>query len=115
MLTRRIARPLMAGIFISGGIDVLRNPGPRVQRAEPVTAKLAEALPLPDDTETLVRLNAAVHIVAGAMLALGKPPRPSAAALAVPLVPTTAAGHRFREEEPPASKALQPTHLLHNP
>ena len=54
MLTRRIARPLMAGIFISGGIDVLRNPGPRAQRAEPVTTKLAATLPLPDDTETLV-------------------------------------------------------------
>src|SRR5437763_9189549 len=114
MLSRRVARPLLAAIFVSGGIDVLRNPGPRVQRAEPVTTKLAEALPLPDDTETLVRLNAAVHIVAGAMLALGKLPRLSAAALAVSLVPTTAAGHRFWEEESPQSKAMQQTHFLKN-
>ena len=114
MLTRRIARPLMAGIFITGGIDVLRNPGPRVERAEPVTSSLAETLPLPDDTETLVRLNAAVHIVAGAMLALGKLPRLSAAALAVSLVPTTAAGHRFWEEESPQAKAMQRAHFLKN-
>ena len=114
MLTRRIARPLMAGIFISGGIDVLRNPGPRAQRAEPVTTKLAATLPLPDDTETLVKLNAAVHIGAGTLLALGKLPRLSATALALSLVPTTAAGHRFWEEESPQSKAMQRTHFLKN-
>ena len=114
MLTRRIARPLMAGIFIQGGIDVLRNPGPRAQRAEPVTTKLAATLPLPDDTETLVKLNAAVHIGAGTLLALGKLPRLSASALALSLVPTTAAGHRFWEEESPQSKAMQRTHFLKN-
>ena len=82
MLTRRVARPLLAAIFITGGIDVLRNPGPRVQRAEPVTAKLTGTLPLPDDTETLVKANALTHIVAGTALALGKLPRLSAASTA---------------------------------
>jgi uncharacterized membrane protein YphA (DoxX/SURF4 family) len=114
MLTRRIARPLLAGIFITGGIDVLRNPGPRVQKAEPVTSTLAETLPLPTDTETLVKLNAGVHIVAGTLLALGRLPRLSAAALAVSLVPTTAAGHRFWEEESPQSKAMQRAHFMKN-
>src|SRR4051794_13942558 len=114
MLTRRIARPLMAGIFISGGVDVLRNPGPRVERAEPVTSALAQTLPLPDDTEALVKVNAAVHVVAGTTLLLGKRPRLSAAVLAVSLVPTAAAGHRFWEEESPQSKAMQRTHFLKN-
>jgi putative oxidoreductase len=102
----------MAGIFITGGIDVLRNPGPRAERAEPVTSALAETLPLPDDAETLVKVNAAVHVVAGTLLALGKLPRLSAAVLAASLVPTTAAGHRFWEEESPQSKAMQQTHVL---
>ncbi|MBV8160168.1 MAG: DoxX family protein [Acidimicrobiia bacterium] len=114
MLTRRIARPLLAGIFISGGIDVLRNPGPRAQRVEPVTSKLAESLPLPDDAETLVKLNAAVHVVAGAMLAAGRLPRLAAGALAVSLIPTTVAGHRFWEEESPQAKAMQRAHFLKN-
>jgi uncharacterized membrane protein YphA (DoxX/SURF4 family) len=114
MLTRRIARPLMAGIFITGGIDVLRNPGPRVERAEPVTSRLAETLPLPDDTETLVKLNAAAQVAAGALLALGKLPRLSAAVLAGSPVPTTVAGHRFWEEESSQSKAMQQTHFLKN-
>src|SRR5207248_8763644 len=91
-----------------------RNPGPRAQRAEPVTTKLAATLPLPDDTETLVKLNAAVHIGAGTLLALGKLPRLSASALGLSLVPTTAAGHRFWEEESQQSKAMQRTHFLKN-
>ena len=114
MLTRRIARPLMAGIFVSGGIDAFRNPGPRAERVEPVIGRVGESLPLPDDTVTLVRLNAAVHIVAGTTLALGKLPRLSAAVLAASLVPTTAAGHRFWEEESPQAKGMQRTHFLKN-
>src|SRR2546423_15631024 len=92
MLTRRIARPLMAGIFIAGGIDVLRNPGPRAQRAEPVTDKLAETLPLPDDTETLVKLNAGVHIVAGTVLGPRHAPPPPAPPPPPPPRPPAPAG-----------------------
>jgi len=114
MLTRRIARPLLAGIFISGGIDTFRNPGPRAQRVEPVTKRFSDTLPLADDTEKLVQLNAAAHVVAGTTLALGKLPRLSAAVLAASLVPTTVAGHRFWEEESPQSKAMQRTHFLKN-
>ncbi len=114
MLTRRIARPLMAGVFISSGIDVLRNPGPRAQRVAPVAERFGDTLPLPDDPEALVRLNALVHVTAGTLLALGKLPRLSAAALAASLVPTTAVGHRFWEEDSPESRAMQQTHFLKN-
>jgi uncharacterized membrane protein YphA (DoxX/SURF4 family) len=114
MLTRRIARPLMAGIFITGGIDVLRNPGPRVKRAEPVTSKLSEALPLPEDPEQLVKLNAVLHVGFGTLLALNKLPRLSAAVLAVTLIPTTAAGHRFWEEQDPQMKKNHQAHFFKN-
>ena len=113
-LTRRIARPLLAGIFIQGGIDTFRNPGPRAQRVEPVIGKMTDVLPLPDDTETLVRLNAAVHVAFGLLLARGKLPRLSAAVLAASLVPTTVAGHRFWDEDTPQSKAMQRTHFAKN-
>src|SRR5438067_10071205 len=114
MLTRRIARPLMAGIFIAGGIDVLRNPGPRVKRAEPVLNSLSENLPVSDDPEQLVKLNGVVHIAFGSLLALNRLPRLSAAVLAASLVPTTAGGHRFWEEEDPQAKKMQQTHFLKN-
>src|ERR1019366_3582299 len=38
---RRLARPLLAAVFVSGGIEVLRDPGGRVKKAEAVTSKLA--------------------------------------------------------------------------
>ena len=113
-LTRRIARPLLAGIFVQGGLDTFRNPGPRAQRIEPVMSKVGDTLPLPDDTVSLVRLNAAVHVVAGTLLAMGRVPRLAAAVLAASLVPTTVAGHRFWEEDSPQSKAMQRTHFLKN-
>jgi putative oxidoreductase len=114
MLTRRIARPLLASIFVTGGIDSLRNPGPRVKRSEPVTSRLSETLPLPDDPEQLVKLNAALHVGFGMLLAFNKLPRLSAAVLAVTLVPTTLGGHRFWEDDDPQMRKNQQIHFLKN-
>ncbi len=114
-LTRRLARPMLAAVFISGGIETLRNPGPREEMAEPVTEKLADSpAPLPDDTDQMVKLNAVVQIVAGVLLAIGRLRRLSAAALAVSLVPTTLAGHRFWEEDDPHARSQQQNHFLKN-
>ena len=114
MLTRRIARPLMATIFIAGGADVLRNPGPRAEKADPIARKLGETLPLPEDPEQLVKLNAVAHVTFGTLLAINRLPRLSAAVLAATLVPTTVAGHRFWEEDSPQGKAMQRTHFFKN-
>lgn len=119
-LVRRIARPLLASIFIAGGIDAFRNPAPRAEAAEPVasplTKKLNEVLPvsLPEDTAQLVRINAGVQVGAGALLALSKFPRLAALTLAGSIVATTAGGHRFWEEAEPASKRGQRVHFLKN-
>ena len=113
-LSRRVARPMLAAVFVSGGIDVLRRPGPRAQMAEPVATKLAEPLPLPSDPEQLVKINAAVQVVAGLLLALGRFPRLAATALAASLVPTTLAGHRFWEIEDPTQRAQQRIHFFKN-
>ena len=114
MIARRLARPLLASVFVSSGIDTLRNPGPRAEVAEPVTEKLAEPAPLPDDSEQLVKVNAAVQVVGGLLLAIGKLRRLAAVALAVSLVPTTLAGHRFWETQDPAEKAQQQTQFTKN-
>lgn len=113
-LTRRIARPLLAASFVSGGVETLRNPGPRVEKAESVATKIAEPLPLPQDTEQLVKINAAVQIGAGLLLGLGRLPRIAAFALAASLVPTTLAGHPFWEIEDAGQRAQQKIHFLKN-
>lgn len=113
-LLRWVARPMLGGIFVTSGVDTLRNPAPRVDKAEPVTSKVAGTLPLPDDTEQLVKINAAVQIVAGLLLSIGRFPRLAALALAGSIVPTTLAGHRFWEAEDPTTKAQQQVQFMKN-
>src|ERR1700737_2353730 len=114
MILRRLARPMLAATFISGGIDTLRNPAPRVAKAEAVASKVARPLGLPEDTEQLVKINAAVQVGAGLLLGLGRLPRLSAIALAGSVIPTTLAGHRFWEETEPASRKQQQMHFMKN-
>lgn len=113
---RALARPMLASMFVYGGIDALRSPGPKVPAAEPVAQPVADAAPvdLPDDTEQLVKLNAAVQIVAGVLLATGKLPRLSSLALAASLVPTTIAGHPFWEAEDDEERRQLLVHFLKN-
>ena len=113
-LIRRIARPLLASVFVYGGIDTLRNPGPRVPAADNVLPGLLGKLPLSLTSEQVVQIDAATKVAAGTTLALGKAPRLSATVLAASLVPTTLAGHRFWEEQDPAKRAQQRTHFLKN-
>jgi uncharacterized membrane protein YphA (DoxX/SURF4 family) len=114
MLVRRIARPLLASSFVYGGIDTLRNPQSRVPGARPVVEKVTEqadkSLPVrvPRDVEQWVKVDAAVKVGAGSLLALGKFPRLAA------LLPTTLAGHRFWEHEDPKERFGQLSHFLKN-
>lgn len=113
-ISRRIARPLLSSIFISGGIDALRNVQSRVPAAEKVLAPLSAKLSLPGDTATLVRANAAVQVGAGVLLSTGRVPRVAALALAGSLIPTTLAGHRFWEESDALARKQQQNHFFKN-
>lgn len=121
MWMHRLARPLLAAIFVFSGIETLRAPEPKVKTATPfVQAAVARAgdrgLParVPTDPETLVRLDAGVKIVAGLGLALNRCPRLSALVLAANLVPTTVAAHAYWEHEEPAARSAQRIQFLKN-
>ena len=95
---RSLTRPMMAGIFIAGGLEALRHPAPKAPAADQVVSPLSERLRklgLPDDPEQLVKVNAAVQVGGGVLLATNILARPAALALAASLVPTTLAGHAF--------------------
>ena len=114
-ISRRVARPLLASMFISGGLDAVRNPKGKVKAAEAVTELATDLVPaLPQDTETLVRLNGAVQVGAGVLLAVGKFRRLSALVLIGSIIPTTYAGHRFWEETDEEAKKQQQIHFLKN-
>jgi putative oxidoreductase len=111
-IAEAIARPLLAGVFIYGGIDAIRRPTPKAELAAPVLAQLSSATGL--DQERLVRVNGVAQVAAGACLALGILPRPAAAVLAVSLVPTTFAGHRFWSQDDAAARRNHTVHFLKN-
>lgn len=119
MVIRRIARPMLASVFVAGGADAFREPEGRARVAEPVIEGAVDAaeaadLPVPPwEDETYVRVNGAVQVGAGLLLAVGRLPRLASAALAATLVPTTLGGHRFWEHDG-AERAAQRTQFLKN-
>jgi putative oxidoreductase len=118
-VSRLIARPMLASIFVVGAATALKNSSGTATKADAVTSRLVPLLqkagiPVPEDPETLVKLNAGVQIGAGLALATGRAPRLSAAVLAVSLVPTTAAGHRFWEADDDATRTQQRLHFFKN-
>ena len=80
-----------------------------------VVDQVASVVPFaPTDPLDAVRLNAAVHLGAGVLLAAGVMSRLAALALAVSMVPTTVAGHRFWEIDDPVKRQQQRTQFLKN-
>ncbi|MDG9719885.1 DoxX family protein [Streptomyces sp. DH24] len=112
---RVLGRPMLASMFLAGGMHSVRNPEEVAPAAEPVAQPVTDRIPsLPDRTEDLVRLNGAVQLGAGLMLATGRMPRIAALAIAATLVPTTLAAHRFWEADDPGERAQQRIHFLKN-
>lgn len=120
MILRRIARPMLATIFFTSGLDAVRNPGPRAEVAGDFIDSSLGALPdtvstvLPSDPQTLVRLNGALQLGGAVLLATGKFPRLAALGLAATLVPTTFAGHPFWQEADQAKRSAQRTQFYKN-
>lgn len=110
MLIRRIARPLLSVAFIGQGVDALRNPKPAADAARPALNGMRH-LPdpigtnVPTDAEKFARINAAVQIGGGLLLATGKMPRLASAALAFTVIPGSLGGHMFWTESDPQRKA----------
>ncbi|MGY0488438.1 DoxX family protein [Streptomyces sp. WG-D5] len=106
---------MLASVFVAGGLSTLRAPERVAPAAEPVAVPVANRVPqLPEEPEQLVRINGAVHVGAGLLLATGIAPRLAALALAGTLVPTTLAGHAWWKEKDPERRAEQRNHFLKN-
>src|SRR3954452_4493389 len=118
-VSRLIARPMLASIFVVGAATALKNTAGPAAKADAVTSRLVPlarkaGIPLPEDPETLVKLNAGVQIGAALALAMGRAPRFSSAVLAGSLIPTTAAGHRYWEADDNATRSQQQLHFFKN-
>jgi putative oxidoreductase len=105
MMLKSLGRTALSAIFVLGGADALRAPGPRVEKVD------GAGIPHPG---LAVRANAATMVLAGILLALGIAPKAAAGALLGSLIPTTLVGHPFWKEETPQARSMQLTHFLKN-
>jgi uncharacterized membrane protein YphA (DoxX/SURF4 family) len=117
MLIRRIARPLLSAVFIGQGVETLRNPKVTMEAVRPTVTAL-QTLPepvgskVPTDPATAARINAAVQVSGGLLLATGKLPRIASAALAFTVIPGSLGAHLFWNETDPELKAQKRRDLL---
>jgi len=111
---RGLARILLSGIFLVGGVSAWKRAPQLAPKAERFSKPIADLTGVPLGAEEFVRLNAGVQVLAGGLLAIGFQQRVMALVLAGTLVPTTLAGHPFWEVDDDADKAQQQIHFLKN-
>ena len=114
ILVRRLARPLLASVFITTGLDHFRHPGDKIEGARPLVKAASKVTGKQANTERAVRVNGALMTGAGVLFAMGKMPRLSAAMLAASLIPTTVAEHAFWKETDPETKREERRRFLNN-
>ncbi len=108
---------MLAATFITRGVESLRSPKPAADAARPTLEGLGK-LPdpvgpnVPTNAETVAKVTAGVQIGAGLLLAAGRLPRVSSAALAFSVVPGSLGGHAFWNESDPARRAQERRALL---
>src|SRR4051812_30140442 len=115
-IIRTLARPLVAAPFMVTGLETLRNPAPRADQVAPALKPLADRVSwLPSkDPETLVRLQGAIGLGAGALFALGKFQRLTTLLLAAEVLPALLTEHRFWKEDDPDRRTSERTQMLKN-
>jgi len=117
MVIRRIARPLLSVAFIGQGVNSLLNPKSAAEATAPAVGGL-QALPdpvgsnIPSDPETVAKINAAVQVGGGLLLATGKLPRVASAALALTVLPANLGPHSFWNESDPQLKGQKRQQFL---
>jgi uncharacterized membrane protein YphA (DoxX/SURF4 family) len=103
---------MLATTFITRGVEALKSPKPAADAARPTLEGLSK-LPdpvgtnIPTNAETVAKVTAGVQIGAGLLLATGRLPRLSSAALAVSVIPGSLGGHAFWTETDPSRKAAE--------
>ena len=100
---------MLSAVFISRGVESLRSPKPAADATRQTLDGLSK-LPdpvgtnVPSDAETVAKVNAAVQIGGGLLLATGKFPRVASIALAASVVPGSLGGHAFWNQSDPQRK-----------
>ncbi|MCW2904899.1 MAG: DoxX family protein [Streptosporangiaceae bacterium] len=113
---RSLARPLVALPFVVTGLETLRDPRARAEQVAPTVKTIADRVDwLPTrDPVALVRIEGALSLSTGALLALGRFKRLTTLLLTVQLVPSLLTEHRYWTEDDPERRTSERSHLLKN-
>ncbi|MDH6193943.1 putative membrane protein YphA (DoxX/SURF4 family) [Mycobacterium frederiksbergense] len=110
---------MLSATFIARGVDTLRDPAAATDNTRSTLGALT-ALPgparawVPTNAEAVARANAVVQVAGGLLLAAGRAPRLTAAALAFTMVPGSFGSQIPLKDAEPQSSAEQRRELLTN-
>lgn len=110
-MIRKLARPMLASVYIADGVNTVKNASEHANDAERVVKTIKSVLPsqyaqfIPSDPETVAKINGGVKIGAGSTFALGKAPRLSAGLLAASTVGTLLGRNAFWDAKDSDDKA----------
>ena len=114
-LVRRVARPMLAAMFVAGGLDQLKHPGAQGRHGSAAHREVrARPSACPTTPSCWCAPTGPRWSAAGSLLALGRLPRLASTVLAATLVPTTVAAHSFWQEQDPEVRAQQQVQFLKN-
>jgi putative oxidoreductase len=99
-----LGRTLIGLLFVHSGRRVFADPAVPIAKLQGFVG--SPVLP-PAAARRLVRLNAAIMVIAGSALGLGVAPRASAWVLMLALQPTNIVGHDFWARSDPKEKATE--------
>jgi uncharacterized membrane protein YphA (DoxX/SURF4 family) len=111
-VVRRFVRPLLAATFIETGLSTLHRPGPRADQVRPVVAQVAGPLRLPAEPETFLRVDGAVTVTAGTLLAFGRVPQLAALALVAGAAPAVYGEIAHWRDKDPEQRRARRSELL---
>ncbi|ALC05750.1 hypothetical protein CDES_06665 [Corynebacterium deserti GIMN1.010] len=104
-MIRKLARPMLASVYIADGAETVLNTEAHVEGTQLVLDRIRYVLPrkyakrISKDPAMVTRVIGGTKVGAGSLLAIGRAPRTSAATLAVLTVPTILARNAFWETQ----------------
>lgn len=117
-MIRKIARPMLASVYIIDGVETVLNPAGHKDAADSALKKVRAVVPreyrgfLPKDPETAAQIVGGVKAGAGSLFAIGKMPRTSASLLALATIPSVIGRNAFWEADNEDDKARRRTGAL---
>ncbi len=109
-MIRKLARPMLASVFVADGVDMLRNQKDHLEDAETLISQVRSVTPnpylkyVPASPRVAVQAVAGTKVAAGALYGLGKAPRLAAGALVVAQLATAASRHAFWQTQDKSEK-----------